>query len=98
MSLTKQTPPLRDVLYAFSLAKETPDAELLEEFARKYPEHASELTDLAIDIIIDVGSSEDVAVTNAVEPCFSPGVSRAMSRFQNRLFWDLITGRGIPKD
>jgi hypothetical protein len=86
MNLTKQMTPLQDVLYAFSLAKETPDAELLEDFARKYPEHASELTDLAIDIVMDVGLSEDVAATNAVEPCFSPAVSRAMSRFQNRLF------------
>lgn len=86
MDLTKPMTPLRDVLYAFSLAKETPDAELLEDFVRKYPEHAGELTDLAIDMIMDVASGEDVADIDAVEPHFSPAVSRAMSRFQNRLF------------
>jgi hypothetical protein len=61
MTATNPPTPLRDVLYAFSLAKPIPDARLLDEFVRRYPEQEA-------------------------EPLVSAAVSRAMSRFQNRLF------------
>jgi len=38
---------LRDAMYAMSLAKAVPDAELLDEFARRYPNHANALTEFA---------------------------------------------------
>jgi len=86
MSMIKPLTPLRDVLYAFSLAKAAPDAELLEEFVRRHPEHAAALTDFAIDILVDAVRGDDDVAATAGELKVSPAVSRAMSRFQNRLF------------
>jgi hypothetical protein len=86
MNVIKRMTPLRDVLYAFSLEKEIPDAELLDVFVRKYPEYAGELTDFAVEMIVDAASGNQSAVTDAVELRVSPAVSRAMSRFQNQLF------------
>ena len=40
-------------MYAMSLAKAVPDAELLDEFARRYPLHADALTEFAIELAID---------------------------------------------
>jgi hypothetical protein len=78
--------PLRDVLYEFSLAKPIPDADLLEEFTRRYPEHAIELTDFAVELAVDAMLGHDDAEPDLVEDVVSPAVSRAMSAFQNRLF------------
>ena len=52
--------PLRDVLYALSLAKPIPDAEVLDDFVRRYPEYAAALTDFAIELAMDAVSSEAV--------------------------------------
>ena len=82
---TQSPAPLRDVLYEFSLAKEVPDAELVNEFARRYPEHAEEITRFAIELVVASlcpEAAEEPVVTTAV----SPMVSRAMSRFQNALY------------
>lgn len=76
--------PLRDVLYEFSLAQEIPDAELLDDFIRRYPEHAAPLTEFAVELAVDalrpriVEAPADVAT-------LSPAVSRAMSKFQNAI-------------
>ncbi len=51
-TLTRSPTPLRDVLYELSLAKDLPDAELLDEFIRRYPEHARALTEFAIELVI----------------------------------------------
>jgi hypothetical protein len=85
MTLHNNPAPLNDVLYEFALAKETPDAELLEQFVRLYPEYAVPLTDLAVGIALDSVSDEDDEAEGAASET-SPAVSRAMSRFQNRLF------------
>ena len=82
MTVTK---PLRDVLYEFSMAKSVPDAGLVDEFVRQYPEHASEITDFAIELAIDTMEGENGSHP-ATEASVSPAVSRAMSRFQNRLY------------
>ena len=84
MNLKESPRPLDDVLYEFSLASAVPDAALLDEFARKYPEYAQALTDLAVDIALDTlrGDKE----TGHVEPAMSPAVSRAMARFSSQLF------------
>jgi hypothetical protein len=85
MTLHNNPAPLNDVLYEFALAKEAPDAELLEQFVRRYPAYAGPLTDLAVGIVLDGASDDDDEAENAA-PEVSPAVSRAMSRFQNRLF------------
>jgi hypothetical protein len=85
MTATNTPTALRDVLYAFSLAKPVPDARLLDEFVRRYPDYAAEITDFAIELAIDAAQGGDADVQEA-EPTVSPAVSRAMSRFQNRLF------------
>lgn len=76
--------PLRDVLYELSLAKDVPDPELLDEFVRRYPEHALELTDFAVELAVD-SLRPDAAEVPADTSRVSPAVSRAMSRFQNAL-------------
>lgn len=85
MSMISSTAGLRDVLYAFSLAKPVPDAPLLDEFVKHYPQYAAEITDFAIEVAIDAARDDDIEAENAGRTV-SPAVSRAMSRFQNRLF------------
>ena len=81
-------PGLREALYALSIAKDIPDALLLDDMVRRYPQFGAELTDHAIAIAIDALRGEGVvAAAEAGRDPFasSPAVSRAMSRFQNRL-------------
>ncbi len=78
--------PLKDVLYAFSMAQPIPNAELLDDFARRYPAHAAALTDFAVSIVLDLARGEDEEAYQGIEPTVSKAVSRAMSRFQNKLF------------
>ena len=88
MTPSKNPTRLRDVLYAMSLAKPVPDAEVLDDFIRRYPEHANALTDFAIELAMDaVGSeAESPDTPDETANAVSPAVSRAMSRFQNRLY------------
>lgn len=89
MSQTMTNTPLRDAMYAMSLAKPIPDAELLDEFVRRYPEHAEALTDYAIELAIDAlthGDDDDETDLPADLETINPAVSRVMSQFQNRLF------------
>ena len=76
--------PLRNVLYELALAKPAPDAALVDEFVRHYPEYASDLTEYAIELALDAITArrEPVDAPSAVT---TPSVSRAMSRFHNRL-------------
>jgi hypothetical protein len=82
---------LSDVLYEFSLARPLPDAEILDQFVRRYPEHAKALTDLAIEIVLDAGRG-DADAARSCEPGVSKAVSRAMSRFQNKRF-EVLQGK-----
>lgn len=81
---------LRDVLYEFALAKQVPDAELLDEFVQRYPEHAAVLTEFAIELAGEAADDQvkepvvEQAKTLAVDE-ISPAVSKAISRFHNRL-------------
>jgi hypothetical protein len=80
--------PLRDAMYTMSLAKAVPDAELLDEFVRRHPEHAEALTEFAIELAVDAlrhGDADDLDLP-ADPDMISPVVSRVMSQFQNRLF------------
>jgi hypothetical protein len=79
--------PLRDAMYAMSLAKPIPDAELLDDFVRRYPQHADALTEFAIELAIDALMDRDTEQDIPVDPdTISPVVSRVMSQFQNRLY------------
>lgn len=82
---TRSPSPLRDVLYALALAKSIPDANLVDEFVRRYPEHAAALTAFAIELAIDAAGESANAGVDSIMTTTSPAVSRAMSRFQNRL-------------
>jgi hypothetical protein len=75
---------LRDVLYALSVAQEVPDANLVDDFVRRFPDYASEITEFAIELAADA-VDDDNAGSEAAEAGVSAEVSRAMSRFQNRL-------------
>jgi hypothetical protein len=104
MSRNESTARLSDALYELSLAQEVPDAALLDEFVRRYPEHADDLTDFAIMLAIDSlreVSQGDVPRTTLAEDKLSPAVSRAMSRFYNRLHAvqsseNISVERGVP--
>jgi len=88
-SHTARMESLEDVLYAFSIAKPIPDAELLEEFIRRYPEYTEYLSDFAMEIVKDSMIAGDLASPDAEQARkfqFSPSVTRAMSRFQNALY------------
>jgi len=87
-TLTPSPPQLREALYALSLAKRVPDAELVDDVVRRFPQFADELTDFAIELALDElrGDEAAEAAESAIDPArVSPVVSRAMSRFQNRL-------------
>jgi len=88
MNHTLTNTPLRDAIYAMAVAKPIPDAELLDEFTRRYPQYADALTDFAIELAIDaLQHSDDDDFGIPTDPgAISPVVSRVMSRFQNRLF------------
>ena len=84
-TLNRSPAPLRDILYEFSIAKEVPDAELLDEFTRRYPEYADALTEFAIEIVQESVNTAEAAEPVADTATVSPAVSRAMSKFQNAL-------------
>ena len=84
------TPPaLREAFYFLSTAQEVPDARLLDDLVRRYPQFGEELTDFAIAVAIDALRGDHVveAAESGVDPTsVSPAVSRTMSHFQNRLY------------
>lgn len=78
---------LSDVLYAFSLEDRRLDADLVDEYVRRFKEYAAPLTDFAIELALDRLHDEcspAVAATVSSREV-SPSVSRAISRFHNRL-------------
>lgn len=88
MNMTNETKkPLSDVLYEFSLEERPLNAELLEEYVRKYSEYAGALTDFAIELAVE--NLQDSCTTEVNEAELSeqtsPAVSKAISLFHNRL-------------
>lgn len=78
--------PVREVLYELSLTKEVPDAGLLDEFVRRYPEHADALTDFAVELVMDCLRGTEGVDTAVETTTIGAAVSRAMSTFQNALY------------
>lgn len=90
MSQTPDASPraLREAFYVLSTAQDVPDAKLLDDIVRRYPQFGEELTDFAIAIAVDALRGDRVveAAEAAADPtAVSSAVSRAMSHFQNRL-------------
>ena len=77
--------PLRTILYELALAKPAPDAVLVDEFVRYYPEYAPELTEYAIELALDAIAVQNEPVDLPVATT-TPSVSQAMSRFHTRLY------------
>lgn len=77
---------LQDALYALALAKPAPDAAVLDDLVRRYPQHAAQLTDMAVALALEVLTDCDEEPTLEDASGTSAAVGRAMSRFQNRLY------------
>src|SRR5688500_19934612 len=89
---------LREAFYVLSTAQDVPDAKLLDDVVRRYPQFSEELTEFAIAIAVDALRGERAleAAEASLDPkVVSPAVSRAMSHFQNRLH-GLTAGVGAP--
>jgi hypothetical protein len=70
---------LREAFYVLSTAQDVPDAKLLDDVVRRYPQIA-----IAVDALRGERAVE--AAEASIDPkVVSPAVSRAMSHFQNRL-------------
>jgi hypothetical protein len=83
---TNNMPPLDEVLYAFSVESRELNAELLDEYVRAHPDYADALTELAITLALDELEPADVKASAREMTMVTPAVSRAVSKFQNRLY------------
>jgi hypothetical protein len=87
MSYTNTEPAsLSDAKYHLALSKPSPDAELLDEMVRRFPEHATDLTEFAIALALDAFGDTDDETFEARSVETSKAISKAMSRFHNRLY------------
>jgi hypothetical protein len=82
---------LRDALYELSLSRPSPDAGLLDDLVRRYPEYAADLTDFAIRLAVDAIGEAGDQQSESESVVTSAAISRAMSRFHNRLYAVLNT-------
>lgn len=81
---TEQKQTLDDLFYDLSLVEAEVRIEYLDQLARIYPEHASELTDFAVDLALRELKQKSIDVLPVADS--DPIVVRAMSKLQNRLF------------
>lgn len=72
-----------DVLYALALAMPVPDPKTLDEFVRRYPQHAEALTEFAVQLALDADTIGDEEGDETADGAVSPAVSRAISHLQN---------------
>lgn len=76
----------REALYALAMAENMPDAAVLDEIVRRYPQFSRELTEFAVELALE-SLVEGAADGPSADPTtVSPAVSRAMSLFHNRLY------------
>ncbi|MFZ1701034.1 MAG: hypothetical protein WBO10_04020 [Pyrinomonadaceae bacterium] len=76
---------LSDAKYCLALADPMPTADLLDEMVRRFPQHAEELTEFAIDLALDSGDPIGDRMEQGQSEQ-SLAVSKAISRFHNRLY------------
>ena len=88
-TINTSNPTIADALYMLSLEHQTPDAKVLDEVVCRYPEHAEELTEFVIALVVDGlqerGENSDMSTQDAAKSEISPSVTRAVSRFLNQL-------------
>jgi len=84
MTTTEKGARLEDVLNELSLTSSTPNADIIDQFVRRYPQYKGELVDFAIELALDAIGDEslDASATSATA---SSAVDIAMSRLHNRL-------------
>lgn len=76
---------LPDALAELSMAQDVPDARLLDEMVRRYPDYGDELTELAVALALDA-QRERHTPEPAIDPKrLSPAVRRSLKHFQDRL-------------
>lgn len=80
--MTNRSNDLSEVLYALALAMPVPDAKTLEDFVRRYPQHADALTEFAVDLALEAQPEGDEEGDTGEAGEVSPAVSRAISHFQ----------------
>lgn len=90
MSSNYHSLPLIDILYSFSLDERGVNAEVLDEFIQLYPQHATALTEFAIELVVDSLLVEPVREGSTAASSDtgkrSPSVARAMSHFQSLMY------------
>jgi hypothetical protein len=82
---TRSDTSLQDALYALSLAQPMPNAAVLDDLVRRYPDYAVELTDIAIEFALDALCNDEDKEASSMTSDTSVVVLKAMSRFHNRL-------------
>ncbi|UJR83679.1 hypothetical protein [Sandaracinus amylolyticus] len=86
MTKTKHDVSLDDVLHEMALTSEKPDAKVVGEYLRRYPQYAEEITDFAAELAAMAIAAD---VDDGIEPSTtgtSPAISRALSQLHNRLY------------
>lgn len=86
MTKTTHDVSLDDVLHEMALTSEKPNAKVVGEYLRRYPQYAEEISDFAAElaamaIAADVDDRIEPSTTGA-----SPAISRALSHLHNRLY------------
>ena len=91
MTSFRNPPPsaMEDALYELSFERDPLDADVLDRFVGRFPEFKLELIERAIELALDALHDEALESTKPepeIDPAsISPAVSRALSRYQNRL-------------
>jgi hypothetical protein len=83
---TRNASSLEDALYALAVAKPVPDAAVLDDVVRQYPEHAARLTDMAVALALEAIADQIEEPVLPEVAAQSDAVVSAMSRFHNRLY------------
>ncbi|WP_439621278.1 hypothetical protein [Hyphomonas sp.] len=78
---------LQAICLEMSLTLAMPDAELLDNYVKQYPQFSDELTDFAVALALDsLAPIIDEDIIDDAPENMTPAVSRTMSFFQNALF------------
>jgi len=64
-----------DVLYALAVAMPIPNPKTLDEFVRRYPQHAEALTEFAVQLALDAGACGDEEGDETTDGTVSPSIT-----------------------
>ena len=76
---TSRSTQRREALYALAMAENMPDAGVLDDIVRQYPQFSRELTEFAVELALDSLVESGTAEAAADPTKVSPAVSRAMT-------------------